>query len=159
MPALGRLKPQGHCAQAEGPKNPPVGSKQPPCQRQLPQDRQGTAILPTGLGRSDFVQGTGELAKAPNTSLSLPQKRPSASAARGGGQHRGGWAARASAPGPQLTLAPLLQGDKGREMRGQGLRERGQAKGSPPHPPTCFSNKILNTTDDLGLNCTKLGGF
>lgn len=138
---------------------PPVGSKQPPCQRQLPQDRQGTAILPAGLGRSVFVWGTEELAKAPNTSLSLLQKRPSASAARGRGQHRGGWAARASAPGPQLTLAPLLQGGKCRETRGQGQRERGRAKGRPPRPPTCFSNKTLSTIDDLGLNCTKLGGF
>lgn len=73
----------------EGPEKSYMGSKQPPGERQLPQNRQ--ALLP--LGWSDVVQGAGELAKAP-TPHQLSSRNPSASAAREGEQQWAAWAVR-----------------------------------------------------------------
>lgn len=107
MSAQGRLKPQGQSAQPESPKSHPMGSKQPPGQRQLPQDRQGNpAILPAGLGWSDFSAEGRRASKGTYTSLSLLQKCPSASAARGCVQHQGGGC---KSKCPWLTLSLFLQ--------------------------------------------------
>lgn len=67
-----------------GPEKSYMGSEQLPGQRQLPQDRQGTATL--GVGWSDAVQGAGELEKAP-TAHHLSSRNPSAPAAREWEQH------------------------------------------------------------------------
>lgn len=145
MRALGSLKPEGQRAQPESPRNPPTGSKQP-----LPGT--GTAILPTGLGWSGFVQRAVELAEAPT---------PRCLSSRNARLHQQPEDRHSTGEGGlQEQVSPVHPGSPPAGRHGQrDQRVRANVEGTnqrqPSWSPARFRDKRLNAKDHLGLNCTK----
>lgn len=127
----------GEAEATRAPKNPSLGSKQPPGQRQLPWHRQGTAILPAGLEWSDFVQRAGKLAKVPmphhlssrNTRLhQQPEDRH--------GSEEGGLQGQVP-PAPSSLWLPSCREGRA-EKRGDEAKSRGEKPKTTSWSPCSF---------------------